>query len=111
MDYPSRGDILARLLSTREIGTRNPAEPVPGDNIGRYSNPRVDRLLDQAQLTADERARTAAYERAERIAIGEDLALIPLWHRHQYRLANRDRFVNLRMDWYGNADLALISLS
>lgn len=110
LDYPSRGNVLASLLSTAAIGTLDPAEPVTGDNAGRYSNPRVDRLLDQARLTADEPARTALYEAAERIAIGEDLALIPLWYHRQYRLAARDRFVNLRMDWHGNADLAVISL-
>jgi oligopeptide transport system substrate-binding protein len=110
LDYPSPGNVLTSLLSTAAIGTLDPAEPATGDNAGRYSNPHVDRLLDRARLTADEPARAAVYERAERIAIGEDLALIPLWYHRQYRLAARDRFVNLRMDWHGNADLAVISL-
>lgn len=110
VEYPSRGNVLGPLLSTPTTGTSDPAAPVPGDNVGRYSNPRVDRLLDQARLTVDQPTRTAVYERAERIAIGEDLALIPLWHRRHYRLANRDRFVNLRSDWHGNADLAVIAL-
>ncbi|HEY7595290.1 MAG TPA: ABC transporter substrate-binding protein [Actinophytocola sp.] len=110
MDYPSPGDALATLLSTREIGTLDPAEPATGGNAGRYSNPRVDRLLDQARLTANKQAREIVYERAERIAIGADLAVIPLFYHRDYRLAAGDRFVNLRTDWSGNADLAAISL-
>jgi oligopeptide transport system substrate-binding protein len=110
LDYPSPGNVLTSLLSTAAIGTLDPTRPVTGENVGRYSNPRVDRLLDQARLTADEPARTALYKQAERIAIGEDLALIPLWYHRQYRLAARDRFVNLRMDWFSNLDLTVVAL-
>jgi oligopeptide transport system substrate-binding protein len=109
-DYPSPGNILGPLLSTSAIGTTDPTMPATGDNPGRYSNPVFDRLLDQARATMDEAERMALYRQAERIAIGEDLALIPLWYRYEYRLADTNRFTNLRIDWHGNAELSVISL-
>ncbi len=109
-DYPSPGNVLTPLLSTSSIGTTDPTKPATGDNPGRYSNPRVDRLLDEARTTMDVAVRMDLYRQAERIAIGEDLALIPLWYRQEYRLVDSDRFTNLRMNWGGTADLSVISL-
>jgi len=109
LDYPSADNILAQL-TTAAIGTADPAELTNGDNIGRYRNPRFDRLLDRARATVDEASRSALYRQAEAVAIGEDLALIPLWYTREYRLVASDRFTNVRMDWWNNANLSLISL-
>ena len=109
LDYPSPDSILSQL-TTSAIGTTDPAEPVSGDNLGRYRNPRFDRLLDRARATVDEATRIALYRQAETVAIGDDLALIPLWYQREYRLVASDRFTNLRMDWFDNANLSLISL-
>jgi peptide/nickel transport system substrate-binding protein len=46
-------------------------------NRGRYSNPRVDALLEQALATVDDPKREALLQRATEIAI-EDTAIIPL---------------------------------
>ncbi|OLT19481.1 hypothetical protein BJF78_10985 [Pseudonocardia sp. CNS-139] len=60
-DYPYPG--AARLL--RSDGNVN---------YGKYSNPEVDRLLDEAGATTDPAERTAAYQQVEMIA-NQDIAL------------------------------------
>lgn len=108
-DYPTPGNFLEPLLSTGAIGA--PADqPTTGDNRGRYSNEKFDDLIDQAKGEKDEAKRVELYQQAEKIAIGDDLALIPLWNRTQHRLANTDKFINLRMDFSENPDLYEISI-
>jgi oligopeptide transport system substrate-binding protein len=108
-DYPTPGNFLGPLLSTEAIGA-TASEPVKGDNRGRYSNKEFDDLLDKARATKDDAERIKVYQEAEKIAIGRDLALIPLWQRTQMRLANSEKFVNLRMDFNENPDLSVISI-
>lgn len=108
-DYPTPGNFLAPLLATDSIGA-GPDEPTTGDNRGRYSNPEFDDLLKEAQANPDEAARNKLYQQAEKIAIGDDLALIPLWNRTQHRLANTEEFINMRMDFSENPDLSVISI-
>jgi peptide/nickel transport system substrate-binding protein len=52
-----------------------------GQNDGRYSNPEVDRLLDAARTELDLEKRKDLYAQALRIAMGQDVARIYLWHR------------------------------
>ena len=52
-----------------------------GQNDGRYSNPEVDRLLDAARTELDIEKRRDLYAQALRIAFGQDVARIYLWHR------------------------------
>jgi peptide/nickel transport system substrate-binding protein len=52
-----------------------------GQNDGRYSNAEVDKLLDDARTELDLAKRQALYARAARIAYGEDVHRIYLWHR------------------------------
>lgn len=52
-----------------------------GQNDGRYSNPEVDRLLDAARVELDIEKRRDLYARAVRIAFGQDVNRIYLWHR------------------------------
>ena len=77
-DYPTSWDFLEPLLGTQ------PADN-PGDNRGFYSNPQFDKLLADGQAEKDASKRADDYKQAEKIAIGDDLALIPLWYRTQYR--------------------------
>jgi len=109
-DYPTVSNFLAPLLKCSAIGTTDPAQPTSGDNRGRYCNKAFDDLLDKGKASKDEAERIKDYQQAEKIAIGDDLALIPLWNRTQNRLANSDKFVNLRMDFNENADLSVISV-
>jgi oligopeptide transport system substrate-binding protein len=108
-DYPTPENFLSPLLSTDAIGA--PADkPTTGDNRGRYSNSKFDDLLAEGRATKDEAERTKKYQEAEKIAIGDDQALIPLWNRTQHRLANTTKFINLRMDFSENPDLYEISI-
>lgn len=52
-----------------------------GQNDGRYSNPEVDRLLDAARIELDVAKRRDLYAQAVRIAFGQDVSRIYLWHR------------------------------
>jgi peptide/nickel transport system substrate-binding protein len=52
-----------------------------GQNDGRYSNAEVDKLLDEARTELDMAKRQALYARAVRIAYGDDVHRIYLWHR------------------------------
>jgi oligopeptide transport system substrate-binding protein len=109
-DYPTAGNFLQPLLSTKAIGTTDPSQPVVGDNRGRYSNKQFDDLLDKAAATKDEGERNKIYKQAEQIAIGDDLALIPMFARQQFRLANTAKFANVNMDFFENPMLAEITL-
>ncbi|WP_226353453.1 ABC transporter substrate-binding protein [Pseudonocardia sp. ICBG601] len=111
-DYPTPGNYLFPLLATQSIvvPTASPSEPAQGDNRGRYSNPEFDKLLAQAAQTQDEAARNDLYKRAEKIAIGDDLALIPLWFRQQSRLVNTEKFGNVNMDFSEDPTFDTITL-
>ncbi|MBR0678977.1 ABC transporter substrate-binding protein [Roseomonas eburnea] len=52
-----------------------------GQNDGRYSNPEVDRLLDAARTELDVEKRRDLYAQVLRIAFGQDVGRIYLWHR------------------------------
>jgi len=52
--------------------------PPNGDNRGRYSNPEIDRLLEQGRVSADESERKRIYGQAQRI-LADDLPCVPLW--------------------------------
>jgi len=109
-DYPVPSNFLAPLLKCSSIGTDDPSKPTTGDNRGRYCNKAFDDLLDKANASKDENERVKLDQQAEKVAIGDDLALIPLWTREQNRLANTDKFVNVRLDFNENADISVISI-
>ncbi len=52
-----------------------------GQNDGKYSNPEVDRLLDEARAETDADKRRALYARVWQVALAQDHARIYLWHR------------------------------
>ena len=53
--------------------------PPKGGNRGRYANPRVDALLDEAARTSDLAIRRRNYLQVQQI-LAEDLPGIPLWY-------------------------------
>ncbi len=57
--------------------TFDPAKGRGAANRGRYSNPALDRLIDQALATADDAAREKLQQQAQRVAF-DDVAIIPL---------------------------------
>lgn len=107
-DYPTPDNFLYPLLATASIN-KDESGKVTGDNRARYSNPKFDELLAKARATKDGAARNAIYKEAEKVAM-DDVALIPLWNRHQLRLANTKKFANLQMDFHEDPNLAQISL-
>jgi oligopeptide transport system substrate-binding protein len=66
-DYPSIEDFLSPLY--RSGGS---------DNNGGYSNPTVDRLLDEADAALSEKQSDSLYQRAERQVL-RDMPAVPLW--------------------------------
>ncbi|MBI4233952.1 MAG: peptide ABC transporter substrate-binding protein [Chloroflexi bacterium] len=67
-DYPDPQDFLDVLFhSQSEL------------NHGGYSNPELDRLLDEAAKSTDWNKRVELYNKAERIIV-DDVAWVPLWY-------------------------------
>ncbi len=71
-DYPDPQDFLAMLFHT---GAQN--------NIGAYSNPQVDSLLDQASTQQDANIRLEMYQAAEQLVV-QDAAVLPLFFGRNY---------------------------
>ncbi len=68
-------------------------------NRGRYSNPEVDRLIQQGLVTLDDRVREALYRKATAIAMDE-VAWVPL-HQQEMILGAKRRFrITPRFDEY-----------
>jgi oligopeptide transport system substrate-binding protein len=101
-DYPSAENFLFPLLSKKSLP--------PGDNRGRYDNAKFDDLLVQARKTPDDVERAKLIKEAEKIAIGDDLALIPLWYRDQYRVYDSAKWKNVALDFNEDPTLSVIGL-
>ena len=74
-------DILRRVFHSGQV-------PPAGFNRGRYSNPRVDALLDEASEAADQERRLALYGEVQRI-VAADVPYISLWHKTNVAVAQR----------------------
>jgi oligopeptide transport system substrate-binding protein len=100
-DYPTPGNYLIPLLATSSI--KPDAEgKVTGNNYGRYSNPEFDALVAKAAATKDKAERNNLWKQAEQIAIGRDLATMPLFARQQFRLVDNSKWGNANMDFQEN---------
>lgn len=73
-DYPDPENILDVLFHT---GMAN--------NIGSYTNPSVDAILEKARIEQDVERRLALYRSAQEMLL-EDAAAIPLWYGNTYVL-------------------------
>jgi ABC-type transport system substrate-binding protein len=73
-DYPDPQNFLDVLFHT---GTST--------NIGEYSNPELDALLEKARVETDEATRTSLYQQAEQIIV-RDAACLPLFFDVAYTL-------------------------
>jgi ABC-type oligopeptide transport system substrate-binding subunit len=101
-DYPSAENFLFPLLSEKSLP--------PGDNRGRYVNKAFDDLLTKARTAPDDAQRASDIKQAEKIAIGDDLALIPMWYRDQYRAFDSSKWTGVDLDFFENPTLATIGL-
>jgi peptide/nickel transport system substrate-binding protein len=68
-------------------------------NSGRYSNPAVDRLVQQALRSMDDTQRNAMLAEASRLAF-EDVAILPLYHEVSVWAARREFTYETRNDQY-----------
>lgn len=74
------GSYSADLALRSLLATPNPAQGYGTWNWARYSNPRLDRLIEQALATLDEKKREAIAREAGAL-VASDVAIIPLYHQ------------------------------
>jgi peptide/nickel transport system substrate-binding protein len=60
------------------LGTYNAAKGIGAGNAGRYSDPKLDAILDKAAMTLDDSQRNVLLAEAYEYAIGGQAAVIPL---------------------------------
>ena len=65
---------------TSLVQTFDPARGRGTSNLGRFSNPQLDALIDKAAATFDPAERQAVLEQATRIVFEQDLATIPVFY-------------------------------
>ena len=75
-------DILRRVFHSGQM-------PPAGFNRGRFSDPRVDRLLDEATTATGEAKRRTLYRQAQRL-IAEQAPYISLWCKTNVLVARHD---------------------
>ena len=77
---PDASEGLKSLLATRNV-----AAGMGGSNRTQYSNPAFDALLAQGLGEFDEARRNAIFADATRLAVRNDVAIIPLyWQKHTW---------------------------
>ena len=72
-------DILRRVFHSQQV-------PPAGFNRGRFSDPEVDRLIDEASKATDYETRRQLYGRVQQL-LAEAAPYISLWHRTNFALA------------------------
>lgn len=76
--------------------------PPKGGNRGRYSDPRVDALLEQANAETDEAARRRDYVEVQQI-LARDLPSLPLWYPNN-EVVHSTRLTGVTLDPGGTFD-------
>jgi len=80
--------LLATFSKDKGMGTAN---------RGRYSNSKLDAVLEQALATVDDPKREKLLQQATEIGVG-DLGIIPLYHQHNLWAARRGIVYEARAD-------------
>jgi peptide/nickel transport system substrate-binding protein len=70
------------------LATFNTDKGMGASNRGRYSNSKMDAVLDQALATVDDGRREKLLQQATEIGVG-DLGIIPLYHQHNLWAARK----------------------
>jgi peptide/nickel transport system substrate-binding protein len=92
------------LFATSEIAT-----PTRGLNRSRYSNPELDKILEEAADTYDHAKAGPLYARAQEI-ISRDVPVFPLWYQANMVIAKKNVgniHVNASGDWGFMKDLTV----
>jgi peptide/nickel transport system substrate-binding protein len=85
------------LFATSEI----PTQTRPSRNRSRYSNPELDKLLDEAVNTFDRQRGRELYTRIQEI-VSRDVPVVPLWYQSNIVIARKNVGniqVNASGDW------------
>jgi ABC-type transport system substrate-binding protein len=96
-DYPDPHNFLYDLFHS---GSEN--------NVGKFSDPEVDALLERAQTEPDQAARMGLYRQAEQLLVAR-AAAIPLWHSKE-RYIVQDGLRGFIVNQQGHMDLRGVSL-
>jgi peptide/nickel transport system substrate-binding protein len=92
------------LFATSEIATPN-----HGLNRSRYSNPELDKILDQAKNTYDHAVAAPLYAKAQEI-VSRDVPVFPLWYQANMVISKKNVgniHVNASGDWGFVKDLTV----
>lgn len=76
-----------------------------GNNDGKYSNPEVDRLLEESIKAANEQERLDKIAQAEKIAFEQDMAVLPIYYYTTVTM-QKPGFVNVVSDYAGHLQWA-----
>lgn len=98
-DYPTVDNFLYPLLASASE-----------DNDGKYRNPQFDALVQRARGQQDDAERRRLVNQAERIAVGQDMALTPTWYRTQYRVFDSRKWAGVELDFHENPTFETIGL-
>ncbi len=79
------------------LATFNSNKGTGAANRGRYSNPKLDTVLDQALATVNDAQREKLLQQATEIGVG-DLGIIPLYHQHNLWATRRGVTYEARSD-------------
>jgi peptide/nickel transport system substrate-binding protein len=79
------------------LATYNKEKGLGAANRGRYSNPKMDAVLEQAMATVDDAKREKLLQQATEIGVG-DLGIIPLYHQHNLWAMRRNITYDARAD-------------
>ena len=71
-DYTLYDNFMFPLLHKSSIG---------GDNLAQYASDKFSGLVDQARTTADKTAAANLYAQAEKLALSEDVVVLPITNR------------------------------
>ncbi|MBB6730737.1 peptide ABC transporter substrate-binding protein [Cohnella zeiphila] len=74
-----------------------------GNNDGKYSNPEVDKLLDDSLTTTDDKARLDKIAQAEKTAMADDMAELPIYYYTTVTML-KPGFTGVSSDYQGNID-------
>ncbi|MBY4797037.1 ABC transporter substrate-binding protein [Collinsella sp. AGMB00827] len=99
-DYPIMDNFLFPLFHSASIG---------GDNKSNYSNPEVDKLIDEARTVIDPKKRIETMHKADDL-IAEDFPVIPLMF-YSHKLVGSDRVKHLYIDPQKLCDMAGAEMS
>jgi peptide/nickel transport system substrate-binding protein len=79
------------------LATFNKEKGTGAANRGRYSNAKLDTVLDQALATVNDAEREKLLQLATEIGVG-DLGILPLYHQHNIWAARRGITYEARAD-------------